>query len=424
MATRYGGRDDFRGYAREDEEDRYGRDYETGGRNYGRGNTGESSRRYTSGRDYDDYDTGRGYGSYGSRSSSYGGYDRGHERGEIGGNIGGYGRDRSRGYGSTYYGGSTGRGYEREEDYSGRGSDYDRTFGSYGGRRLESDRRSTTGGRNFGGYLYSSERERGGRGDYDDDRYNFGGGFTSRDEGRDYYGRGNYGRGPAERGYGGHDYDRGYTGREYDREHDRGEYRSRDRDRDRDEDRGWFDRATDEVRSWFGDDEAERRRRMDEMQNSGRSDYFGARHRGRGPKNYRRSDERVREDVSDRLSDNDWLDASDIEVQVENGNVTLTGTVESRYAKRLAEDIAESCSGVTNVQNNLRVAGRNTEGSGTEMTTSTSGFGLTGSTGAAGMTDATSTTGTTGMTGAADTGGTTDASGTSGTATRSARSSS
>lgn len=34
-------------------------------------------------------------------------------------------------------------------------------------------------------------------------------------------------------------------------------------DRDRGE-RGWFERAGDEVRSWFGDDDAERRRRMDE----------------------------------------------------------------------------------------------------------------------------------------------------------------
>ncbi|WP_242928669.1 SWFGD domain-containing protein [Pontibacter vulgaris] len=37
-------------------------------------------------------------------------------------------------------------------------------------------------------------------------------------------------------------------------------------DYDRDRDRGFFDRAGDEVRSWFGDEEAERRRRMDEME--------------------------------------------------------------------------------------------------------------------------------------------------------------
>ena len=42
-------------------------------------------------------------------------------------------------------------------------------------------------------------------------------------------------------------------------------------------------------------------------------------------------------------------------VRVAAGEVTLDGGVESRHAKRLAEDIAESVIGVTNVQNNLRV---------------------------------------------------------------------
>jgi len=49
------------------------------------------------------------------------------------------------------------------------------------------------------------------------------------------------------------------------------------------------------------------------------------------------------------------VDASNIEVTVSNGEVTLTGTVDSRAAKRRAEDRAESVSGVCNVQNNLRI---------------------------------------------------------------------
>lgn len=109
--------------------------------------------------------------------------------------------------------------------------------------------------------------------------------------------------------------------------------------------RGWWDRVSDEVASWFGDEEAERRRRRDEAM-----DY-----RGRGPKNYRRSDERIKEDVNDRLTDHPQLDASDIDVNVSEREVTLTGSVNSRYAKRLAEDIVESVSGVTDVQNNIRV---------------------------------------------------------------------
>jgi len=78
-------------------------------------------------------------------------------------------------------------------------------------------------------------------------------------------------------------------------------------------------------------------------------------HRGRGPKNYVRSDERIREDVSDRLSDDSWLDASDIEVTVANCEVTLAGLVRTRDDKRRAEDIVERVSGVRHVQNNLRV---------------------------------------------------------------------
>lgn len=78
-------------------------------------------------------------------------------------------------------------------------------------------------------------------------------------------------------------------------------------------------------------------------------------HRGRGPKNYTRSDERIREDVNDRLSDDSWLDASDIEVVVKNCEVTLTGLVHTREDKRRAEDLAERVGGVRHVQNNLRV---------------------------------------------------------------------
>lgn len=78
-------------------------------------------------------------------------------------------------------------------------------------------------------------------------------------------------------------------------------------------------------------------------------------HRGRGPKTYTRSDERIREDLNDRLTDDAWLDASEIEVQVGAGEVTLAGAVERRADKRRAEDIAWQVSGVRHVQNNLRL---------------------------------------------------------------------
>jgi osmotically-inducible protein OsmY len=112
--------------------------------------------------------------------------------------------------------------------------------------------------------------------------------------------------------------------------------------------RGFWARVEDELRSWFGDEEAERRRRMDEWRSLG---YVG-----RGPRGYRRSDERIKEDVNDRLTDDPYLDATDIEVGVDDGVVTLSGTVSGRSDKRRAEDLAESVSGVKDVNNRLRVS--------------------------------------------------------------------
>jgi osmotically-inducible protein OsmY len=112
------------------------------------------------------------------------------------------------------------------------------------------------------------------------------------------------------------------------------------------EPRSWLSRTTDEVESWFGNREALRRRQWDEAAGD---------HRGKGPKAYRRADDRILEDVSQRMADDPELDASDIEVTVADGEVTLNGFVRIRADKRLAEDIAESAGGVTHVQNNLRV---------------------------------------------------------------------
>jgi osmotically-inducible protein OsmY len=73
-------------------------------------------------------------------------------------------------------------------------------------------------------------------------------------------------------------------------------------------------------------------------------------------RHYQRSNERIRNDVYDRLNDHPNVDSSDIEVRVNQGIVTLEGTVHDRREKRLAEDIAESVSGVRDVQNNLKAA--------------------------------------------------------------------
>lgn len=199
----------------------------------------------------------------------------------------------------------------------------------------------------------------------------------------------------------------------------------------RDNDRGFVERTGDEVRSWFGDEEAERRRRMDEARYGRDWDPYGRDwdrygrdwdygHRmgldygrppgewrgrgvtperwstserdvahidywrpgwpgywnepggyreygmssrygqgsfaGRGPRGYQRSDERIREDVCDRLTRDPWIDASDVEVTVRTGEVTLSGNVRDRSEKRHAEDLIEQVSGVREVHNNLRVS--------------------------------------------------------------------
>jgi hypothetical protein len=79
------------------------------------------------------------------------------------------------------------------------------------------------------------------------------------------------------------------------------------------------------------------------------------RYAGKGPKGYRRSDERIREAVSETLARDGDLDASEIEVSVEQGEVTLEGSVPNRWSKRLAEDLVHGERGVRDVHNRLRV---------------------------------------------------------------------
>jgi osmotically-inducible protein OsmY len=253
-----------------------------GEQRYGRGD-GESNR----GQRYGGaFERDRGWEGVGEQESRYGT---------------GWADDYGRGYGSRYYTG----------DEQGRG------FG---------------GGRDLGGRAYRSSYDR----DWGDSS------SSQRDYGRSYGSTGfvNRGRQQSERDYEGTFRPPEY-GRDFETNRSRGlsgESAANDRD--------WVDRASDEVSSWFGDEAAERRRRMDKM----RDKNF----RGRGPKGYRRSDERIREDVNDRLTDHQYLDATDIDVSVKEGEVTLSGKVFDRTDKRLAEDVAESVTGVKNVQNNLR----------------------------------------------------------------------
>jgi Predicted periplasmic or secreted lipoprotein len=246
----------------------------------------------------------------------------------------GYGRSE---YGSEpgreHFGGSSFRGDDHEENYFGSArQDYGE---GYGGRTYSDDTYSRDFERGYGDSgtskrsSYNNPDQR--FGSANQSERGFGDDWHWRNRGG-YSGQSNYGRSQG-RGQYGSSYPESESGF-------RGERRG-------DGERGWWDRASDEVSSWFGDDDAERRRQMDERREGS--------HRGKGPKNYTRSDERIKEDINDRLTDYAYIDASDIDVQVNSGEVILGGEVDSRYDKRLAEDIAEDVSGVKNVENRIRV---------------------------------------------------------------------
>jgi osmotically-inducible protein OsmY len=166
---------------------------------------------------------------------------------------------------------------------------------------------------------------------------------TNRFEDEDSGNRGAYGqRGTGNYGgsYKSGNYNRGET-RNFDYRNNRGgsSYNNRGNDRN------WWDKTKDEVSGWFGDENAQQRRNVDQMNE----------HRGKGPKGYTRTDERIKEDVHERLTEDGQIDASEVEVDVKNGEVFLKGTVKNRQEKRRAEDIIENISGVKNVENHIKV---------------------------------------------------------------------
>ena len=348
MASRYDERNEreSRNYGGRSESD-YGRSW--GGRAQGSYRYGERDR-----------ETGQSnrqnYGSYGrsgweserddyeDRDDRYGSYSGGSGRGSRD-QYNTYGRSSDEQYGGAGYG----RGYGESSSGSSQRYNYPTGF--------RSSRNEDEYSRNYDRGDYGN-RERYGRGDE---------GLYSRGQSGSY--GSNYGSGSYGSNYGsGERYGRGEESSRYGRDEDRwGRY-----DRGTGE-RGWWDRASDTVASWFGDEEAERRRQMDQQRE----------HRGRGPKGYKRSDERIKEDVNDRLTDDYYLDASEIDVQVNSGEVILTGSVNNRSDKRRAEDIAESVSGVSNVENRLRVQASSSQATYGSSGTSSSIGTTTGSTSAA-----------------------------------------
>lgn len=76
--------------------------------------------------------------------------------------------------------------------------------------------------------------------------------------------------------------------------------------------------------------------------------------RGGGPIRYRRPDERIRDDLAEALYADGWVDAREVEIAVEEGEITLQGQVPSRDDKRRVEDLAWKVFGVLDVHNRLQ----------------------------------------------------------------------
>jgi len=236
-------------------------------------------RDWTSGRDYGgsnrDYNYGPSNRDYGSSNRDYGSGNRDYNYGSSNRdyNSGGnrdfnreYGRDTEHPYGSQYPERNYGQSFAGHESKR-----FPGTFGSYDDQRSGRDwnrDRSSESERNYGyGSPYGAGRES--RSDYYASPYG-GGDRPSYSE--------RYGRESRDYGYGGQ----------------------------RDES--------------FGH----------QLREAGQRFMGKVKRAFRGPKGYKRSDDRIREDVNDRLSMQDELDPSEIEVSVSNGEVTLTGKVETR----------------------------------------------------------------------------------------------
>jgi hypothetical protein len=81
-------------------------------------------------------------------------------------------------------------------------------------------------------------------------------------------------------------------------------------------------------------------------------------HAGKGPKDYQRSDDAIRDDVCETLTRHGNIDASDINVSVHNGEVTVSGNVPDKHMRREVEDVLDDMSGVKDVNNQLRINNR------------------------------------------------------------------
>lgn len=288
----------------------------------------ESSRHYGRGSAYRPEDE-RGFGRAGQQWDEEN--DFGPRSAQGIGDYGGYGEDQYRGGRASRGGGESSSEFLRRSPWR---EDRSRSFGSDGGPDY---------GRAYGAPYESSA------GNYDDSGH-YGGDYLSRDwdmnAGRPqrwsnagYEGAGGRegGRWPREEqpqrwGRG----DRGYPSSGY------SGYRGQSASGERHETSGGYGPS---GRSDFS--------------RSGEGSWQGQQsHRGKGPRGYERTDDRLKEVICERLSDDPDIDASEITVNVSGGNVKLTGTVNSRADKYQVEELIEQCGGVKDIDNQLRTQSR------------------------------------------------------------------
>ena len=360
----------------------YDRDYERNERDFTGRDWMTNQHRYGNRGQEDDRNRGSNY----SRGNEYGGgynnefgsgFSRDYSERSFGGN---YDRSRENEGGQGYWGqgdrpfesGRTSNFSDYDRNRSFGSSDYDRNR-SFGSSDYDRDRSRYDYGRDYEeGSTQFNRSPQNWSSNWDRNR-DYGSSYSG-STGSEYRNTGNRDRGQYGSGWARSQGRYGSTGRDFGSNYG-SVYRGGDYDN-----YGDFDRSSRNFgNNAYGFD----RDRGDREESWGESikNFFGI-----GPKGYKRSDEKIKDDVNERLEDHPRIDASNIEVQVNDGEVTLTGSVNDRYSKRLAEDVAQQCRGVKDVHNQIRVQSQSTMG-----TIGGTGTSLTGSTGTT-----TSTTGTTG----------------------------
>ena len=261
-------------------------------------------------------------------------------------------RYRSSEYGRNYGEGERSRSAGNEGSWRGRERDYGRSLGGRDYERYDEEE-------NFGTGYTAGGRER--------NRYGTSYGPTERTQGRS----GGQRFGPSLRdanpsqGFGfAPDYDEGTQrygqgGSSYDEASQRGPGTWRESQR-----YGQGGRGGAQADGWTAEPDEMRWGRQQGLYGS--SEYGGyissqrsqsgyQSHIGKGPKNWQRSDERIREEVCEALARHPEIDATEVDIRVQSGEVTLTGIVTDRRAKRVAEDVAEDVFGVKDVTNQIKV---------------------------------------------------------------------